>query len=123
MGSYIVATNALPSKGEPFTVFYSHDAPLDGGVAQYLCSLLYAVDRFEAANKCIASLGGYGTIIAVLHGHHIPILRSGITHIWDQKQPYDTKEILVTTIDMKQTNPAKLIPNKPTKRKRVKKNG
>lgn len=119
MGSYLVNTSVDIDMGA-FTVIFTQDLPLNLGVAGFHYSLIYAVDRFKAAEICIAYLGGYGVIIAVLEGHHVPVLKGPSTHVWDNKEQYNTIELPVAQIGIKQVNPAKLIPGKRRKDKKAK---
>ncbi len=85
---------------KPFTVFFTHNLPKigrsGGGVAAFHCSLEMAEDEDKAAISCRGSLGGYATIIAVLAGHHTPVLKGETTHVWANKDKYRTEEIKVT---------------------------
>lgn len=96
---------------KPFTVVFSHDLPLNKGVGQYLCTLEIANSEKEAADQCIRSLGGYGTIILVFDGHHTPVLREQC-NVWDNQVPYKTKEVFVPLYGRESINPAQILPEK-----------
>lgn len=98
MGTYQIDTINIP-ENPLFTVIFTQDLPtVDRAVAAFHWTILRAVDKFEAGKECIASLGGYGTIIAVLDGSHIPVLQGPLTYIWDDIVKYQTKEINVTKL-------------------------